>query len=103
MNWSDLEVPRQWLIHDLVEQGESSKTKNLAQMQIQASRKKLYIQNTVPKIKRSTSVFEKDFPNKSFSNLSIGESSNNSNKKSITSTNVQIPIFQGTRRQNKHI
>lgn len=29
MNWSDLEVPRQWLIHDLVGQRESSKTKNL--------------------------------------------------------------------------
>ena len=27
MNWSDLEVFRQWLIQDLVGQGESSKTK----------------------------------------------------------------------------
>ena len=40
MNWSDLEVPRQWLIQALVGQGESSKTKNLAQLQMQASGKK---------------------------------------------------------------
>ena len=41
MNWSDLEVPRQWLIDDLVGQGESSKTKNPAQIQMQASEKKI--------------------------------------------------------------
>ena len=30
MNWNDLEVPRQWLIQDLVGQGESSKIKKPA-------------------------------------------------------------------------
>ena len=84
-------------------QGESSKTKKPAQLQMQASGKNLYIENTVPKIKRSISVFEKDFPNKSFSKLSIGESSNNSNQESIISNDVHIPIFPGTRRQSKHI
>ena len=79
-------------------QGEPSKTKNLTQIQMQASRKNLYIENTIPKIKRSTSVFEKDFSNKSFSKLSIGELSNNSNQESITSNNVQILIFLGTRK-----
>ena len=79
-------------------QGESSKTKKPAQLQIQASGKNLYIENTVPKIKRSTSVFEKYFPTKSFSKLSIGELSNNSNQESITSNNVQIPIFPRTRK-----
>ena len=70
---------------------------------MQASGKKLHIENTVPKIRRSTFIFEKDFPNKSFSKLSIGESNSNSNQESITSNNVQIPIFSGTRKQLEHI
>lgn len=70
---------------------------------MQALGKNLYIQNAVPKIKRSTSVFEKDFPNKVFSKLCIGESSNNSNQESIASTNVRIPIFPRTRKQSEHI
>ena len=81
INWSDLEIPKQWLISDLVEEKPTKRLQNILEMQ--ASGRNLYIQNRRP----STSVFERDFKNNEASS---------SNNRNIAVKNVQIPILPGS-------
>ena len=90
INWSDLEIPRQWLISDLVE---DNRRITAPISSLQALGQILYIQNH--RKSESQSIFERDFPKKE-----IGESNR---QNSIGVKNVQIPILPGTNFQNDEI
>ena len=59
INWSDLEIPKQWLISNLVE--ESNRITSPIST-LQASGKNLYIKNH--RKSKSQSIFGRDFPKK---------------------------------------
>ena len=90
INQSDLEIPRQWLFSDLVE---DNKRITAPISSLQASGKNLYIQNH--RKSESHSAFERDFPKKEF-----GESGR---QNSIDIKNVQFPILPRTNFQNDEI